>query len=125
MTTFHSNYQLDYHSRYHQRTPLLSSRQAGLDRAERRVHIIPPITCEMGRSWDQPDRTLIEVDDTHAIMTRDVMLQLADYSHTLPTGVYDGKMWRKGKTELRWFGPSSYADKCAVNIRRILLVDGE
>ena len=78
----------------------------------------------MGRHWDQPDRSKVLVDDTHAVVTAATFRALAEYSRTMPTGVYEGKMW-KAKTAagwmLRWYGPCD--DPALVsNNQRILLV---
>ena len=96
-----------------------------------RPHAIPPITDPMGRFWDQPDRGEILVDDRHAVMTRATFDALADYSSSVPTGVYAGKMWRRrrwiGKDEwlLCWFAPSpsEIPGRFSINHRSILLVD--
>lgn len=92
-------------------------------------HPIPPITDPMGRHWDQPDRSRILVDDNHALMDERTFKELGDYSCTIPTGVYDGKMWKRGepygKPErwyLLWYGPSDKLDQCSVNFREIILV---
>ena len=91
----------------------------------------------MGRHWKQPDRFSIEIDDTHALLTQKQFDDLAEYSATLPTGVYEGKMWKRhdgvyvARTQaereacpwlLMWFGPSEHPDKCSINHRRILIV---
>lgn len=101
---------------------------------------IPTITDPLGRSWDQPSREHILIDDTHALMSRASFEALAEYSATVPSGVYDGKMWkrcdgryaRSTMTEyitnpqeewlLCWYGPSSHPGKCSINWRRILIV---
>jgi hypothetical protein len=101
---------------------------------------IPPITDPMGRHWDQPDRREILIDETHALMTVRTFKALAVYSATQPTGVYDGKMWKRhdgafnpvylaqgGKPTwmLCWYGPSSKGPGwCQTNMRTILLTDG-
>jgi hypothetical protein len=84
--------------------------------------MIPEITDEMGRFWDQPDRSEIEIDDTHALMARDTFAKLADYRRSNPSGVYEGKMWRRGNF-LVWYGPSDLPDMCGVNYRKILVVE--
>lgn len=59
-----------------------------------KTHIIPPITEPMGRHWDQPSRFDIEIDATHALMSKSAFDKLHDYSCSTPTGVYPGKMWK-------------------------------
>lgn len=64
--------------------------------------IIPPITDPHGKYWNQPHRRYIEMDDTHALMSEQTFKELCDYSGSLPTGAYEGKMWRS-KIRDRWF----------------------
>lgn len=103
--------------------------------------MIPAITHPKGRYWTQPSREAILVDDVHALMTEAVFERLPEYSATVPTGVYEGKMWRRhdglyanierrqrnlpdGPQEwlLCWYGPSDQPDHCSINYRKILLV---
>jgi hypothetical protein len=86
---------------------------------------IPPMTDPLGRYWDQPDPSGILLDDTHAVMTAHSFKALHDYSHSMPTGVYPGKMWKrqtgKGTWYLTWFGEHEDPKLCSIN-QRILLV---
>jgi len=83
----------------------------------------------MGKNWVQPNLEDIEIDDTHALMTKRVLDQLADYSCTNPSGVYPGKMWRRRKDYhdeskgwfLCWYGISEKPDFCSNHVREILL----
>lgn len=89
--------------------------------------MIPPITDPMGRHWDQPSRDDILVDDTHAVMTVKTFTALLEYSTSMPSGVYDGKMWRRHDRcdcldLLMWYGPSEKLGSCLINSREILLV---
>lgn len=110
-------------------------------RAAHAQHVIPPITDPMGSGWYQPDRWLIEIDKTHALMPRRVFDGLHEYSGTKPTGVYPGKMWKRhdgvfdrafiangGKPEwlLCWYGESEIGPGyCSNHYRKIVLSDGE
>lgn len=88
-------------------------------------HPVPPITHPYGAHWRQPNRFTIEIDATHALMTRATMDMLAEYSCSIPTGVYEGKMWKalsKGVWYLAWYGPCDKPDQCSINYREILLV---
>lgn len=92
-------------------------------------HEIPPITEPLGKYWDQPDRSQILVDSSHALMTHETLHSLADYSGSVPTGVYHGKMWRRRERYdcddwfLAWYGHSEKGqDFCSLNFRRVLLV---
>lgn len=52
--------------------------------------IIPPITDPLGKSWKQPHRRFIELDDTHALMSEQTFKGLSEYSMSNPSGVYEG-----------------------------------
>lgn len=87
---------------------------------------IPIITDPRGKHWDQPNKDQIVIDDNHAAMTEATLLKLKNYSASIPSGVYDGKMWRaesKGVNYLRWYGPSSDPNKCKFYTRIILIIN--
>jgi hypothetical protein len=98
---------------------------------------IPPITEPIGRHWDQPDRSRILVDNECAMMDRKTFEALSEYSASMPSGVYEGKMWRRhdgifdqeflakgGKPSwlLVWFGRSNKPGMVSVNSRPIVIV---
>lgn len=98
---------------------------------------IPPITDPLGRAWKQPDRALILINDTTAIMTRRTFESLAEYSATNPSGAYEGKMWRRhdgafdreflakgGKPEwlLCWYGESRIGPGYVSNNSRKIVI---
>lgn len=87
------------------------------------------MTDPMGKYWNQPKTEDILIDDTHAVVTADTFDQLANYSHSIPTGVYPGKMWKcAGKDGdiifwwLRWYGISDKPNHCSFNERIILIL---
>lgn len=87
--------------------------------------MIPPITHELGAYWKQPPLSDLLVDETHAVMTEPTFKALAEYSATIPTGVYEGKMWRarvRSGWLLRWYGPSDHHQSCSIEQREILIV---
>jgi hypothetical protein len=97
--------------------------------------VIPAITDPLGAHWDQPPLSAITIDDTHALMTDCTFKALHEYSSTLPTGVYPGKMWRRHdgifdrqcapadwQWLLCWYGESDKPDQCSINIRKVLIV---
>ncbi len=99
--------------------------------------VIPPITDPMGRNWEQPDTAAILLDDTHALMDVPTFNALHEYSASFPSGVYEGKMWKRhdgifdrdfiaggGKPEwlLVWFGKSDKPEWVSNNFRKIILV---
>lgn len=89
-------------------------------------NVIPAMTDPMGRYWEQPDRSEILIDAEVALMERSTFERLHDYSHSQPTGVYPGKMWRAGSGDkwfLRWFGFSEKGPAwCSNNARRIVIL---
>lgn len=114
-----------------------STLDVALDRAEL-LEPIPLITDPMGKNWEQPHRSEILLDDTYAIMTRTSFNKLHEYSCSFPSGVYEGKMWKRyngvydhaflargGKPEwmLVWFGRHDDPEKVSNNFRKILIVE--
>jgi hypothetical protein len=88
---------------------------------------IPPITRELGKYWEQPQRSEILLDENHAVMSRATFQKLAEYSTTVPTGVYEGKMWRRREPSrgwlLAWYGPHPTLGICSINLRQIVMTD--
>ena len=85
--------------------------------------MIPEMINPLGAYWSQPHRDQIEVDETHALLNKTAFDKLSEYSQTIPTGVYEGKMWKRKEYKvwwLCWFGPSNLPDNCDTNYRRIL-----
>lgn len=87
--------------------------------------MLPPMTDPLSRYWRQPPREEIALDDTHALMSAEAFERLAEYSTTIPTGVYPGKAWRAeidGVWFLRWFGEHpTDASLCTRNERELLV----
>lgn len=101
-------------------------------------NVIPPITHPLGQHWDQPSTSSILIDDTHALMTRETFNALHEYSATFPTGVYEGKMWKRHDGvfdskfrarggvptwKLVWFGYCDDPNAVSNNCRDILIVE--
>lgn len=91
-------------------------------------HIIPPITAELGKMWVQPNREEILIGEDTAVMTEVQFYYLLDYSNSVPSGVYPGKMWRSqhpnGDWYLCWFGVVPGDDTvCSNNSRKIVIQD--
>lgn len=85
------------------------------------INAIPPITDKLGKYWDQPPREAIVIDDTHALMTYETFYQLHNYELSIPTGVYPGKIWRRG-SKLCWFDVHEDPKLCTIRVRDILVV---
>lgn len=48
------------------------------------------------QEWIEKRRGLpMQLDEEHAVMTREVFEKLDNYTHTLPTGTYANKIWRR------------------------------
>jgi hypothetical protein len=91
------------------------------------MNVIPPITDSRGSGWVQPKVDDILVSDTDAVMSQVAFDTLREYSSTLPTGVYPGKMWKAELEEgwyLRWYGEvPGRVDVCSNNQRQIRIMD--
>ena len=69
-------------------------------------NIIPEMTNPLGKHWDQPEIESILIDGIHAVMDLKTMKSLKDYSRSVPTGAYTGKMWRcsfHSSNHLLWY----------------------
>lgn len=96
---------------------------------------IPPMTDPMGKHWRQPAVDGIALDDTHALMSKQTFDALPEYSATQPSGVYEGKMWKRRdglhdrscvpedrKWLLCWFDKSDKGPEwCSTRFRVILI----
>lgn len=99
-------------------------------------NVIPPITDPLGRHWTQPKLKDVLIDDTHAVMSQASFNMLAEYSCSMPSGAYVGKMFSRHdgaydprcKPEDRrwllvWFGDHADKTKVSINYREILIAD--
>jgi len=116
-----------------------TSYEIALDKLEA-LEPIPRITHPLGQHWDQPDRSEIILDGTHALMSLKTFEALKEYSASNPSVVYEGKMWRRhdgafdfefvargGRPRwmLCWYGRSDKPEHVSNNSRLIILSDGE
>lgn len=88
---------------------------------------IPPMTDPLSKYWGQPSAKDILIDETTAIMTEKTFRELKDYSASNPTGVYEGKMWKRCATSdecymLCWYQAGA-PDTCNIQTRTILVLD--
>lgn len=100
-------------------------------------NVIPPMTHPMCTGWKQPDTALVTVTSEVARMPTAVFDRLMEYSSTMPSGVYEGKMWKarqykvgdkegEGHWALCWYGYSRTGpDHVSNNHRWIELVDSK
>lgn len=88
---------------------------------------IPECIHPLSKHWDQPKNTEIAIDDTHALMSKESFEQLSEYSMSVPTGVYAGKMWKacnlmNNEWYLRWYENQQPKNEMCVIKHRIILV---
>lgn len=63
---------------------------------------IPPLAPEH-LGWQAPDRSeILAIDKDYAMMTEETFNKLPDYTHSSPTGKYNGKMWKAKAKEGIW-----------------------
>ena len=95
--------------------------------------MIPPITDPLGQYWDQPPLIDVAVYNDIAIIEKHTLDQLAEYSTTIPTGAYEGKMWKRRVCEFKngskwllcWYGPSNNPKKVSINTRPLRILRGD
>jgi hypothetical protein len=85
--------------------------------------IIPPIIHPLGSAWRQPSRENILIDDIHALMSKEDFDLLHNYETSIPSGVYEGKVWRNGMCLLWWDACLTDLNKCTCHHREIIIVE--
>lgn len=82
---------------------------------------LPAMTDELGKHWPQPAglRERVRLFDTHAMISESDWLSLPRYNSSMPSGVYPGKAWRRGKF-LCWYGPERNG-RCRIGHIRALV----
>ena len=88
--------------------------------------MIPDMIHPLGKHWQQPNRDNILIDDTYALMNNRSLGELYEYSMSIPTGVYEGKMWKarsKNRWFLRWYGVENEEGLLPILIREIIIVE--
>ena len=88
---------------------------------------IPPITNILGKYWNQPNPDDITICGEHAFMTQEVFDKLATYSTSMPSDVYEGKMWKAEKNDKNWYlcwcVNNEVGNKCYVKYKNIIIED--
>lgn len=86
---------------------------------------IPIMDDPLGKHWRQPtDIRSAPMDDQHILLSSEQVAGLAEYSSTIPTGVYPGKCWKRLQSTgplFVWFGAETDG-KCPILFREILEV---
>ncbi len=88
--------------------------------------VIPDMIHPLGKHWNQPNREDIAIDGIHALMSKNSFDRLHTYSTSIPTGVYEGKMWKRRRPDawyLLWYSECEDVDSCSINIRKIIIVE--
>ena len=85
------------------------------------VFQLPKMTDPLGKHWRQPKglRDRVGLYGTHAAISEDDFYALPHYETSIPSGVYPGKAWRRGKY-LCWFGPARNG-RCVIGRLRVLI----
>lgn len=93
-------------------------------------HVIPPLSgVYEPTTWVQPSRQEILVGEHEAIMPLSTLSCLREYNTTIPSGVYQGKMWRRrnhkegAKWLLCWFGIAGPNGETEIHYRPIQVMD--
>lgn len=89
------------------------------------VFQLPKMTDPLGMHWRQPPglRDRVGLFGTHAAISESDFYALPHYATSIPSGVYPGKAWRRGKY-LCWYGPSRNG-QCAIGRLRVLVQTNE
>lgn len=92
---------------------------------------VPPMRDPLSMYWEQPDPCKWLFDETHVVIPERDLQKLASYDTSMPSGVYEGKMWQRkesvhvgGRHMLVWYGPSELVGQCGIYFREILTVGG-
>lgn len=94
-------------------------------------NVIPPMTNPLGKHWDQPALSEIVVTSKSATMGQEAFDRLLDYSGSMPTGAYEGKMWRARQYRvddvlphwaLCWYGYSKIGPGSVSNNHRWIVI---
>lgn len=84
------------------------------------------MTDPLGKHWDQPDREEIAISTYCASMRDATFLNLPEYSASIPTGMYAGKMWRANCGdcwELRWYEDNPNPKLITIKSKAIIITD--
>ncbi len=92
------------------------------------INTIPEMVHPLGRHWQQPNLHNILIDDVHAMMSEYSLSELHEYSMSIPSAVYEGKMWKAYNRNsdtwyLRWFSIENEDGLLPIYSRKILLCD--
>jgi hypothetical protein len=90
-----------------------------------RTHIIPPMVHPLGKQWNQPKLEDINMSGDFAVMSKKSFDELHNYTGSMPSGVYEGKMWRTETTDgwyLCWYVDIP-DNKCETKVKKIKILE--
>lgn len=85
---------------------------------------IPEITNPLGKYWQQPDHKNFLISYKYVLMTNKEFKELLEYSTSIPSGTYIGKMWKMNRGDkwyLAWFSECEDPKFLNNNYREILI----
>lgn len=90
-------------------------------KAAREAQMLPAMTDPLGKHWRQAKdlRDRVTLYDTHAAIGESDWQSLSNYETSSPSGVYAGKVWRRGPL-LCWYGEVNDG-KCRIHHLRALV----
>lgn len=99
----------------------------GLNKSVRRIPSpVPEINHPLGKNWNNPNTDNLKFFQTvsggsmFVNIGEDEMKKMLRYDFSLPSGVYDGKMWLRGEF-VAWFSQCpGKEDSCNINLAKII-----
>lgn len=79
---------------YLQHPNLNSNAKFGIPAISRDRNVIPDVVDPLGKHWEQPDKSLIVIYDTIAVMNQDTFDNLPCSKDLRPLPESQGKMWK-------------------------------
>ncbi|WP_244832372.1 hypothetical protein [Caballeronia sp. TF1N1] len=96
------------------------------------VAVIPVMTDSLGKRWRQPSREQITFvgrgGQREARMPEAAANALSSYDSSYPSGVYEGKMWKRcngGDSYLCWYDKSDKPNSCSIQYAKLVITPGD
>jgi hypothetical protein len=92
---------------------------------ESAIITIPDMIDPLGKCWDQPERSELTMQSDRVLMTEQTLNKLKEYSSSIPSGKYIGKMWKRKNNEdwmLCWYGENENPELLSINKLKIKIV---